>query len=202
MFSTIRHLLKHRLRGPRTDDTRILLPQCDIGKETYGNPEVLAWGSTSTLRIGSYCSIGGGVRILLGGNHRTDWVTTFPFPARWPEAAAIAGHPSSNGDVLIEHDVWIARHAVILSGVTIHTGAVIGCNSVVGRDVPPYTIVAGNPARPIRKRFSEERIARLLACKWWELDRKYIVTLLPLFCSDDIDAFCEAVEKIAGGKNG
>lgn len=166
----------------------------EIGKETYGNPKVFTWGSKSSVRIGSYCSIGGDVQLLLGGNHRTDWVTTFPFPARWAEAADITGHPSSKGDIVIEHDVWIGRQSVILSGVTICTGAVIGCNSVVSRDVAPYSIVAGNPAREIRKRFSEKQVARLLASQWWTFDRGTLVGLLPLFCNNDIDAFCDAVE--------
>jgi acetyltransferase-like isoleucine patch superfamily enzyme len=146
------------------------------------------------LRIGSYCSIGGGVQILLGGNHRTDWVTTYPFPARWKEAADIQGHPSSKGDIVIEHDVWVGRQSVILSGVTIHTGAVIGCNSVVSRDIAPYTIVAGNPAKEIKKRFSDEQISRLLQSKWWTLDKEKIITLLPLLCSDRIDTFCDSLE--------
>ena len=187
-------LVFHR-RSSQTDITRLLFPEYEIGKETYGKPIVLSWGSKSTLRIGSYCSIGGGVQILLGGNHRIDWVTTFPFPARWKEASAITGHPASKGDIVIEHDIWIGRQSVILSGVTIHTGAVIGCNSVVSRNVPPYTIVAGNPAREIKKRFSESQIARLLASHWWELDREAVVDLLPLLCSTAIDAFCDTVEK-------
>jgi len=185
------YFMKHR--KVQTDCTSILLPEYEIGKETYGNPSVLTWGSKSTLRIGSYCSIGGGVQILLGGNHRTDWVTTFPFPVRWKEAAEISGHPSSKGNIIIEHDVWIGRQSVILSGVTIHTGAVIGCNSVVSRDVAPYTIVAGNPAKEIRKRFSDEQISRLLQSKWWTLDKERITSLLPLLCSDNIDAFCDSV---------
>ena len=187
-------LVFHR-RSSQTDITRLLFPEYEIGKETYGKPIVLSWGSKSTLRIGSYCSIGGGVQILLGGNHRIDWVTTFPFPARWKEASAITVHPASKGDIVIEHDIWIGRQSVILSGVTIHTGAVIGCNSVVSRNVPPYTIVAGNPAREIKKRFSEDQIARLLASRWWELDREAVVDLLPLLCSTAIDAFCDTVEK-------
>jgi acetyltransferase-like isoleucine patch superfamily enzyme len=184
----------HR-QGSQTDITGLLLPEYEVGKETYGKPEVLSWGSTSTLRIGSYCSIGGNVQILLGGNHRIDWVTTFPFPARWKEASAITGHPASKGDVVIENDIWIGRQSVILSGVTIHTGAVVACNSVVTRNVPPYTIVGGNPAREIKKRFSESQIARLLASRWWELDRESLVDLLPLLCSAAIDTFCDTVEK-------
>lgn len=194
LISFINHLFK-RKHTP-TDITRLLLPEYEIGIETYGNPDVLTWGASSTLRIGSYCSIGGGVQILLGGNHRVDWITTFPFPIRWKEASAITGHPASNGDVVIEHDVWIGRQAVILSGVTIHTGAVIGCNSVVSRDVAPYAIVAGNPACEVRKRFSDFQISQLLDTRWWQLDRMQIVKLLPLLCNGDVDKFCDKIKKM------
>lgn len=193
MFSFLRRLLG---RSPPTDDTRKLLPEYDIGIETYGNPKVYTWGSDSKLEIGSYCSIGGDVQILLGGNHRTDWVSTFPFPARWPEAASIPGHPATNGDVIIGHDVWIGRQSVILSGVTIGTGAVIGCNSIVGSDVAPYTIAAGNPARPIRRRFSDDIVKRLLASRWWDLKHDELAEHLRLLCNTDIEAFLSAVEKI------
>lgn len=194
MFSFLRRALRWLTVATPTDDTRELFPQYEIGIETYGNPKVFSWGADNTLKLGSYCSIGGDVQILLGGNHRVDWVSTFPFPARWPEAADIPGHPASKGDVIIGHDVWIGRQTVILSGVSIGTGAVIGCNSVVGSDVPPYTITAGNPARSIRQRFSDDIVKRLLASRWWERNREELVPLLPLICDTNIDAFLNAVE--------
>jgi len=193
MFSFLRTLFRHT---PPTDDTRKLFPQYAIGIETYGNPKVFTWGSDSKLTIGSYCSIGGDVQILLGGNHRIDWVSTFPFPARWPEAAGIPGHPATKGNVTIGHDVWIGRQSVILSGVSIGTGAVIGCNSIVGSDVPAYTIAAGNPARPIRQRFPDAIVNRLLASHWWELSREQLAAHLHLLCDTDIEAFLAAVESI------
>lgn len=192
-LSLLLKVLKFQKQIP--DLTSKLLPMYQIGKETYGNPQVITWGSDSKLTIGSYCSIGGGVQILLGGNHRTDWVTTFPFPIKWSEAVHITGHPSSKGDVILGNDVWIGRQSVILSGVTIGTGAVIGCNSVVSRNVPPYTIMAGNPAKEVKKRFSPEQIERLLNSCWWDLERDQLVKLLPLLCSTQIDNFCDEVEK-------
>ncbi|WP_344824120.1 CatB-related O-acetyltransferase [Rurimicrobium arvi] len=111
------------------------------------------------------------MKIFLGGNHRVDWVSTYPFPALpgfFPEAAEITGHPSTKGDVVIGNDVWIGYAAIILSGVTIGDGAVIGAGSVVSKNVGPYEIWAGNPAVCIKKRFPEEIIARLLTEKWWD----------------------------------
>jgi carbonic anhydrase/acetyltransferase-like protein (isoleucine patch superfamily) len=86
---------------------------------------------------------------------------------------------------------------VILSGVTVNTGAVIGCNSVVTHNVPPFTIVAGNPAREIRKCFSEDHIAWLLSSRWWELDREQLTPLLTVLCSSDIGGFLDQVDKFA-----
>lgn len=143
----------------------------EIGDFTYGEPRVLTWGEETTLKIGKFCSIADGVFILLGGNHRVDWVTTYPFsalPNDWPEAADITGHPSSNGDVIIGSDVWIGHQAIILSGVSIGDGAVVGARAVVTRNVPPYAIVVGNPATMVRKRFDDATIRELQRVKWWD----------------------------------
>lgn len=91
-----------------------------IGEFSYGVPTVWWWGEPSILRIGNFCSFADGISILLGGNHRVDWVTTYPFSAisHWPEAAHLEGHPATNGDVIIGNDVWVGYKATILSGVT------------------------------------------------------------------------------------
>jgi hypothetical protein len=109
------------------------------GDFTYGVPAVWRWGEPATLIIGKYCSLSIEIVIQLGGNHRPDFVTTYPFSAiaDWPEAADIEGHPASKGDVRIGNDVWIGMGALILSGVTIGDGAVIAARAVVSRDVPP-----------------------------------------------------------------
>jgi acetyltransferase-like isoleucine patch superfamily enzyme len=167
----------------------------EIGEGTYGDPVVLAWNEGTTLRIGRYCSIAKGVTIALGGEHRLDWVTTYPFSAIAPEAAAIAGHPRSKGDVVIGNDVWIGREALILSGVTIGNGAVIGARSVVARDVAPYSIVAGNPGRAVRSRFDERTIEQLEAIRWWDWPREKITEALPLLLSPRLDAFLEKYGK-------
>ena len=114
-------------------------PQYKIGRHSYGDDlKVRHWGENTTLEIGAFCSFAEGVKILLGGEHRLDWVTTFPFPTLWKQAAGnISGHPYSKGGVIIGNDVWVGTETVILSGVRIGDGAVIGARTVVARDVPP-----------------------------------------------------------------
>ena len=180
--------------------TRDLLrgPQFVIGAHTYGEPRVLRFEEQTRLHIGRYCSIAGQVTILLGGNHRSDWATTYPFsvfPEQWPEAAGLTGHPASRGDVVIGSDVWLGFGATILSGVTIGHGAVIGAGAVVSRDVAPYAVAAGNPAREVRKRFSEDLIARLLALQWWNWPEAKVRRHLSLLCSGDIAALLAAAEE-------
>ncbi len=141
-----------------------------VGKHTYGIPNVFYWDNHTKLSIGNFCSIAEGVTFVLGGEHRMDWVTTYPFnvmPKTWPTASKIVGHPASKGDIKIGNDVWIGQNALILSGVTIGDGAVVGAGSVVTRDVPEFAIVAGNPATLVRFRFSNVEIDSLKKLSWW-----------------------------------
>ena len=155
-----------------------------IGDHTYGTPQILSWGEGASLRIGKFCSIAQDVVILLGGEHRTDWVSTYPFNMFFDDVRKVPGHPKTKGDVTIGNDVWIGARAMILSGVTIGDGAVIGAASVVTTDVAPYSIVAGNPARLIRKRFDEPTVERLLKLRWWDWSLDRIKKNLPLLFSD------------------
>jgi len=167
-------------------------PMYEIGDYTYGHPEVLSYGEGARLRIGKFCSIASQVRIFLGGNHRTDWTTTYPFAAfigDWPEAAGIAGAPTSKGDVVVGNDVWIGHGATILSGVRIGDGAAIGAMAVVTKDVPDYAVVAGNPARVVRMRFDDATIGRLIQLKWWDWPAEQVRANLPVLCSDRVDEF-------------
>lgn len=171
-------------------------PQYAIGRHSYGDLKVRHWGEGARLEIGAFCSFAEGVKILLGGEHRVDWVTTFPFSVLWKQAAGgITGHPHSKGDVIIGNDVWVGTEALIMSGVRIGDGAVIGARAVVTRDVPPYAIVAGHPARLVRYRFAQERIDRLLRLAWWNWSDAAIARHLPALLSADIDAFLDAAEK-------
>jgi chloramphenicol O-acetyltransferase type B len=176
-------------------DIQTRYPQYKIGRATYGNPTIYTWGEGAHIEIGAYCSFASGVKIFLGGNHRIDWVTTYPFSVFNVSARKIPGHPQSKGNIYIGNDVWIGRDAVILSGITIGDGAVIGTQAVVTRDVPPYAIVAGNPAKLIRMRFSDEVIKNLLEIKWWDWDEQKIEKFIPLLLSDDINLFIEQAQK-------
>ena len=137
------------------------------------------WRRGSRLFVGSYCSVANNVQIFSGGNHRTDFVSTFTFSA---EVVGI-----TKGHVVIGNDVWLGKGCTIMSGVTIGDGAVVSANAHVVKDVGPYEIVGGNPARLIRRRFSDEQITALLELKWWNLPDKQVDTLVPYLCSDDID---------------
>lgn len=173
-------------------------PNYEIGRHSYGGLRVIEWGEGKKLKIGAFCSFGSGVKVFLGGEHRVDWVTTFPFPVLWKSAAGhIEGHPHSKGDVIIGNDVWIGQEAVILSGVTIGDGAVIGTRAVVSRDVPPYAIVAGNPARLMRMRFEQHQVDRLLAVAWWSMHDEQISKLMPLLLNNDIEQFLAQAESMA-----
>lgn len=145
-----------------------------LGAFSYGEDHltIRQWGEGAALRIGRFCSIADDVTVFLGGNHRTDWITTFPFGHVFTKelgGEALVGHPASKGDVVIGHDVWIGSGARIMSGVQIGTGAVIAAASVVTRDVPAYGVVGGNPARMLSSRFSPQIVALLQELAWWDL---------------------------------
>lgn len=172
-------------------------PQYEIGRGTYGNPEIHSENEEATLKIGAFCSIASGVKIFLGGEHRADWVTTYPFNVYWEKGRQISGHPKTKGDVIIGNDVWIGADAVILSGVSIGDGAVIGARALVASDVAPYAIHTGNPARLLKKRFDESTIQELLALEWWNLKDAVIEQLLPLMLDTDIRKFISEASRIA-----
>lgn len=158
-----------------------------IGRYTYGieNLSIHQWGEGAQLQIGSFCSLAKNINIFLGGNHRADWISTFPFGHIYQNELGgvdITGHPATRGDVIIGHDVWIATGATIMSGVHIGDGAIIGANAHVVKDVAPYHIIGGNPAQSIKPRFNEEIIELLLQLKWWELPIDTIKQIAPTLC--------------------
>jgi virginiamycin A acetyltransferase len=167
-----------------------------IGRFSYGQPTVFHWGEKATLKIGNFCSIGPNVVILLGGEHRPDLITTFPFNCVLKEYANVPGHPTTKGDVVIGNDVWIGANALILSGVQIGDGAVIGACAVVTKDVEPYAIMAGNPARIIGKRFDQETISSLLRIKWWNWEIQQIKENVPLLLSNRAREFVEKYDSL------
>jgi acetyltransferase-like isoleucine patch superfamily enzyme len=146
----------------------------------------------ANLVIGKFCSIAGNLNIYLGGDHRTDWVTTYPFGNIHNNIFNKfdgTGHPKTNGDVIIGNDVWICDNVTIMSGVTIGDGAVIACNSHVVKNVEPYSIVGGNPAKLIKYRFTPEQIEKLLEIKWWNWEDEKINDFTPVLCNNNIDDF-------------
>lgn len=195
---TIINHVKNSIKHIVFKKTKILknkYPQYDIGRHSYGNPVIRSWNEGSTLKMGAFCSIAKGVKIFLGGEHRIDWVTTYPFSALWDCARDISGHPRTKGDVNIGNDVWIGADSLIMSGVTIGDGAVIGAGSVVTKNIDPYTIWAGNPATFIRNRFDEKIIEELLQLRWWNLDDYEIKQILPLMLNDDIKSFISEAKR-------
>lgn len=175
-------------------------PQITVGEFTYHDAEVDAArfqvdnvlyahpAMGDRLIIGNYCSIARGVRFFLGsGNHPTEYVSTFPFPL-----VGFGGDATflldRSGDIVVGNDVWLGNGATVLPGVTIGDGAVIGASAVVASDVRPYAVVVGNPAREIRRRFSDDDVEFLLAVCWWEWPVEKVAAHARLLASKDVAA--------------
>lgn len=144
------------------------------------------------LIIGKFCQIASGTKFIMGpANHRLDSITTYPFNVfggLWQENTP--EHMSQlpfKGDIVIGNDVWIGRESVIMPGVKIGDGAIIAAYSIVTKDVEPYSVVGGNPAKFIKKRFNDELIDLLLQFKWWDLKPDELVNILPLLCDFDLE---------------
>jgi acetyltransferase-like isoleucine patch superfamily enzyme len=135
-----------------------------IGRIPYKLPRI--YGQADMVEIGAFVSFAKGVTILSCRDHRSDWVSTFPFRDLW--GVGNDGHPTGKGKVVIGNDVWVGFGAIILSGVTIGDGAIIGAGSVVAGNIRPYAVAAGNPAVEIRQRFDYLTVEKLLALKWWD----------------------------------
>lgn len=144
------------------------------------------------LIIGKFCQIASGTKFIMGcANHRTSSVTTYPFHVfggAWAEKTP--AHMSQlpfKGDIVVGNDVWIGRESVIMPGVKIGDGAIIGACSVVTKDIPPYTVAGGNPARFIKKRFDDQLIELLLELRWWDFEEEKLEEFLPLLCDPDLE---------------
>ncbi|MGN6605809.1 MAG: CatB-related O-acetyltransferase [Jatrophihabitans sp.] len=159
------------------------------GSHSYGVPTLYEFDHDQTrLIVGNYCSIGGSY--LLGGQHAITHVTTFPLRINLGlEGAGEDGMPARRGDIVVGSDVWTGYGSWIMGGVTIGHGAVVATGSVVTKDVPPYAIVGGAPAKLIRYRHTEEQRAALLEIKWWDWSDEQVLAAVPYLANDDIDAF-------------
>ena len=144
----------------------------------------------SSFNVGKFCSIGKNLTVYLGGNHHTKSITTYPFGFIFNKTfkcrnyeKPYTDHSTSNGDIIVKNDVWIADNVTIMSGVTIESGAIVANNSHVVKDVKPYEVVGGNPARHINFRFNNETIAKLLKLKWWDLPIERIKNISKYLCT-------------------
>ncbi len=141
------------------------------------------------LIIGKFCQIATGVRFIMNGaNHAMDGISTYPFKVMGKSWESAPINVVSKGDTLIGNDVWIGNSATIMQGIHIGDGAIIGTNALVTKDVEPYTIVGGNPAKEIRKRFDDETIELLLALAWWNWPIDKITNALEAITAGDIGA--------------
>lgn len=169
-------------------------PLYEIGAYTYGKPEILSW-QKGRLKIGKFCSISRKVTILVDGNHNMEATTTYPLTAGFLgiDHDRPVNYPTKR-NVVIGNDVWIGCGATILPGVTIGDGAIIGAMALVTKNVEPYAIVGGNPARLIRKRFPDETIAQLLKLRWWDWSEEKIQEHLHLLRIPPGEALFELIK--------
>nr|WP_314075850.1 type B chloramphenicol O-acetyltransferase [uncultured Roseococcus sp.] len=196
-------------------DRQVLNPNIVVGRYSYYSGYyhghdfndcarfLLPDAGADKLVIGSFCSIGSGAAFIMAGNqgHRNDWVSTFPF--FWmPDVPAFAGAENGYqpaGDTVVGNDVWIGTEAIVMPGVRIGDGAVIGTRALVTRDVEPYAIVGGNPAKLIRKRFGEDDIVRLLELKWWDWTKDQLHEVMPTLTSGHVEALHEHWQRVIKG---
>ena len=202
------------MKDGKTPDPNIIHPIAGYDKEIYvkptiKNPNIVVGDFTyiadsdfeshvthfyewngDKLIIGKFCQIAAGVEFVMNGaNHQMNAVSTFPFYtlAGWDMAPPAPSDMPLKGDTVIGNDVWIGQNAVILPGVHIGDGAIIGANSVVGSDVEPYSIVVGNPAKFLRKRFGDELIELLLRFRWWDKSVEEINDLIPILTNSNLE---------------
>jgi len=166
-----------------------------IAPENFEKNVLYHYGN-ERLIIGRFCAIATNVKFMMNGaNHKLDGISTYPFPVfgnGWETAMNLLIELPSKGDTVIGNDVWIGYESVIMPGVKIGDGAIIAAKSVVVKDVPPYTIVGGNPAHPIKQRFSDAEVAQLLEIRWWDWEIDKITRHVNLIMQGDIQALKNA----------
>lgn len=174
----------------------IHLWHADRGTYFDRNVNIISWSNNYNVYLGKYNSIGRDCNFFLHANHRIDWITTSS--QLWgpvtPEIADLhmeMGHPTCKGNIIVENDVWIGAKSTIMSGVKIHNGSVVGSGSTVTKDVPPYSIVVGNPAKIVKYRFNPKQIESLLKIAWWDWTEDRIKTEAKTLWSNNIDIFID-----------
>jgi len=168
----------------------------DRGTYFDRNVNIISWSDQYQVRLGKYNSIGRDCNFFLHANHRPDWITTSsqlwgPVNNEIANMHMNMGHPNCKGDIIIQNDVWIGAKSTVMSGVKISNGAIVGACSVVTKDVPPFAIVAGNPAKVVKYIFSNEQIKKLLSIAWWNWDEQKIKDNAMTMWSNNIDEFIE-----------
>lgn len=201
-----------------TLDRRVRHPNIVVGRYSYYSGYyhghsfddcarfLLPDAGADRLIVGSFCSIGSGAAFIMAGNqgHRYEWASSFPFHYM-PEVPHFAGAADGYlpaGDTVIGNDVWIGTEAIVMPGITIGHGAVIGTRALVTRNVEPYTIVGGNPAKPIRRRFADDEIAMLLEMQWWDWTGPQLQAAMPLLTGSDIAALHRHWQHAIANPNG
>lgn len=184
-------------------------PFTEVGEYTYyADPvdptgfernNVLFHYGPDRLVIGAYTAIAREVRFLMGAaNHVLDGVSTYPFPmfgGDWLEHMELFAARSFRGDTVVGNDVWLGYQALVLPGVRIGDGAIVAARSVVAADLPPYCVAAGNPARVLRRRFTDDQVARLLRLAWWSWPAEHVTRHLATIMGNDLDAL-EAIAPV------
>lgn len=212
------------MRGPDPSNTHPMdgFPQICFIRNTVRNPDIIVGEYTyyddpddsegfernvlyhfpfigDRLIIGKFCAIARGVRFIMNGaNHKMSGISTYPFQIfghGWEKVMPAASDLPYKGDTIVANDVWIGYDALVMPGVKIGNGAIVSSRSVVVADVPSYTIVGGNPAKPIRQRFAPADVARLEALAWWDWPIETITRQLELIVSGDIDALARVAPR-------
>jgi acetyltransferase-like isoleucine patch superfamily enzyme len=172
----------------------------DRGTYFDRNVNIISWSDQYHIHLGKYNSIGRDCNFFLHANHRADWITTSS--QLWglvtPEVADLhisMGHPTCKGDITVQNDVWIGAKSSVMSGVTLHNGAIIAAGSTVTKNVPPYAIVAGNPGKIVKFRFAEDQIQDLLEIAWWNWEEVRIKEEAMTLWSDNIEDFIKKHKK-------
>lgn len=211
------------MRNNKTPDPNVIFPVEGIDTITYvkptiKNPNIIVGDFTyfsdtnfeshvthhyefygDKLIIGKFCQIAKDVEFIMNGvNHQMNAVSTFPFYILegWDQEVPSLSKMPVKGDTIVGNDVWIGQNATIMPGVIIGDGAIIGANSVVAKNVNPYTVVAGNPIKVIRKRFDDELIELMLKFKWWNKEIDEINALIPLLSDSDLGRVKQALKEL------
>jgi len=173
-----------------------------MGNMSYYAPNVVKYtGDTGRVIIGNFASVAPDADFYVGGLHRTEWVSQYGLRAMLGlPGAGEDGFTHGRGDIVVGSDTWVTNGCTVMSGVTIGDGAVVGTKAVVAKDVRPYAIVVGNPAREIRRRFSDEQVEALLRITWWDWPTEQVKEHIALIASPDVDAFIARFDPAAGGR--